>query len=141
MTRALVVLVLSMASVVAAAPNGPHPRIVLDDALRAAWKKQAGVRDSAVARAIATCADARSNPDARHDNYMGLDWSRTLEACLVAWAATGSKADADTAVTFFKALLDDLADVGDHQGGDEVARRDSGYAIRAEGPATALAYD
>lgn len=72
---------------------------------------------------------------------MGLDWARQLQHCLVAWAATGQDAYADTAMTYFIAQLDDLAVVGDGKGGDHAARRDSGFAIRAMGPYTALAYD
>ena len=122
-------------------PRGKHPRILLDATLRANWKKQAGEK-GAVARAIARCDEIRSRPkEFARDLYMGLDWAQHLQACLVAHAATGDDKHARTALVYFTAMLDDLASVGDGKGGNEAARRDSGFAIRAMGPYTALAYD
>lgn len=72
---------------------------------------------------------------------MALDWAHHLQACLVAYAATGQDDHAATAMRYFIGMLDDLERLGDGKGGDEAARRDSGYAIRAMGPYTALAYD
>src|SRR5262249_43755108 len=76
-----------------------------------------------------------------HAVYQGSEWAKVLQACLVAWAATDNKDYAATALKFTSALLDDKDVIGDHQGGDESARRDDGYAIRNLGPYTALAYD
>ncbi len=129
----------------AAAPDIPtpaHPRLLLDDTLRATWKRQASQAGSPVARAVERCTQVRSNPkEFARDLYMGLDWAGYLQNCLVAWAATGKDAHADTAMNYFIAQLDDLASVGDGKGGNEAARRDSGFAMRAMGPYTAVAYD
>ncbi|MCB9561102.1 MAG: hypothetical protein H6708_11905 [Kofleriaceae bacterium] len=123
-------------------PTGAHPRLFLDDALRATWKRQAGQKGTAVARAVRGCDELRKHPkDHARDLYMGLDWAHHLQTCLVAWAATGADDHAKTAMVYFRAMLDDLEVVGDGKGGDEAARRDSGFAIRAMGPYTALAYD
>jgi MYXO-CTERM domain-containing protein len=123
-------------------PRGAHPRILLDATLRANWKKQAGNKSSAVGKAIARCDDFRARPkEFARDLYMGLDWAQYLQACLVAHVATGKDEHARTALLYFTALIDDLATVGDGKGGNEAARRDSGFAIRAMGPYPALAYD
>ena len=45
------------------------------------------------------------------------------------------------AIRYFRALLNDLEIVGDGKGGDGAASRDHGYALRALGPYSALAYD
>ena len=120
-------------------PSGPHPRLLLDSELRAAWRAESR-RDGPVAAAIQVCKAAA---EGEHDRalYQGAGWAKALQACLVAWAATDRKEHAQTAIRFFIALIDDLDKVGDHQGGEEAARRDSGYAIRNLGPYTALAYD
>jgi hypothetical protein len=126
----------------AAEPSAAHPRLLLDDDLRAAWKRLAKDTGSAVGRAIARCAEIRKRPkDFARDHYMGLDWAQRLASCLVAHAATGDDAHAKTAMVYFGAMLDDRDVVGDGAGGDEAARRDSGFAMRAMGPYTALAYD
>lgn len=127
---------------IAPIPSGPHPRLFLDDATRTAWRAAARQSGTVVAGAVATCTDIGKRPsEFQRDLYMGLDWARYLQTCLVAWAATGDDAHARTALVYFKALLDDLAVVGDGAGGDKAANRDSGFAIRAEGPYTAIAYD
>src|SRR5207302_7688937 len=79
--RAAILLALTIAHQAFAqpAPTGKHPRIVLDDALRAQWKKAARDDDSAVHKAIAQCEAARRDPhESDHDNYMALDWSGHL---------------------------------------------------------------
>jgi hypothetical protein len=144
--RAAIVLGLSavLASTAQAqpAPSGPHPRILLDDALRAQWKQAAGVRGSYVQKAIEHCEASRKDPhEYDHDNYMRLDWSGHLQACLVAWVATGRDEDAQSAIRYFTAILDDFADVGDGKGGDDAVAHDDGFPIRAMGPFTAVAYD
>ena len=122
-------------------PSGAHPRMLLDAELRAALHAQAAEAHGPVRGAIALCDEARTTD--KHDKaiYQAGDWSSTLEACLVAWAATDDPQHAKTALKFFTALLDDLYAVGDHKGGDAAVRRDSGYSIRNLGLATAIAYD
>ena len=143
--RAIAVLLLLCVAAPAAAapePSGPHPRIVLDDTLRKRWKQLAKDKDSWTAKAVKRCDDLGKNPKQySRDLYMGLDWSQHLQACLVAWAATDKDAHAKTALKYFTALIDDLDVVGDGKGGDDAGKRDSGFAIRAMGPYTALAYD
>ncbi len=93
-----------------------------------------------IAGSIALCESGQTG---EHDRavYMGSEWSRVLQACLVAYAATDKPEHAKTAIKFFTALLDDLDRIHDGQGGNEAARRDSGYAIRNLGVYTAIAYD
>ena len=121
-------------------PSGPHPRILLDDKLKAAWKSQA--KTGAVARAIARCDDTRNNAkEYQRDSYMGFDWSASAAACLIAWVTRGSDADAKQAVVFVEALLDDLERIGDKKGGEAAVRRDTGYAVRSLPIYPAIAYD
>ena len=143
--RLLVAIGIVMAATSAAGaeppPKGPHPRLFLDDKLRSTWKSQIK-QGGAVSRAIATCGKVAGDGGAAdRDKYMGFDWSGNVQACLVAWAATGNDAHARTAMRYFVALLDDLETVGDGKGGDATVRRDHGYAIRLIGPTAALAYD
>jgi len=130
------------ASAQAPDPTGPHPRILLDDSLRTAWKQQAKQGDSPVGKAIARCKATRDDPgEYRRDSYMGFDWSASLASCLIAWVAKGDDADAKSAIVFVRALLDDLEQVGDGKGGETAVRRDTGYAIRSLPPYVAIAYD
>lgn len=125
----------------AAEPRGAHPRLFLSPVLSTQWRDMRS-KPGAVADAIAGCRRAaQASGSTAKDHYMGLDWARALQACLVAWAATNDDAHAKTAMRYFVALLDDLSEIGDGKGGDEAARRDSGFAMRALGPYTALAYD
>jgi hypothetical protein len=144
-------VVVSMATVAAGAvtaasaqpePKGPHPRIVLDAELRKAWKAAASKSTTPVARAVRRCDQISASPkEFSRDGYMGLDWGHHLQACLISYAATGNAEHANTAMRYFTAMIDDLVHIGDGKGGDEAARRDSGYSIRALGPYPALAYD
>jgi len=137
------VLVLSLATSAAAQPepSGPHPRLFLDDAIRAAWKQQVG-KPGPIQTAIDYCRRASGGgSEFDNDRYMGFLWSTNVQACAIAWAATGDDAHAKVAIKYFTALLDDLDNVGDGKGGDNTIRRDSGYAIRLIGPMSALAYD
>jgi hypothetical protein len=123
-------------------PGGPHPRLFLDAATDEALRTLAKQRGSSVARAVGGCdavAGARGQHD--RDSYMGFDWARSVQTCLIAWKVTGSEKHAATALRYFRALLDDRQQVGDGLGGDRSAARDDGYAIRAHGPYSALAYD
>lgn len=122
-------------------PRGAHPRMLLDADLRAEWKADAKQARGPVKGAIALCHDAHDTSDHDRALYQGAEWAKVLQACLVAWVATDEPAHAKTATRFFKALLDDRDRIGDGLGGDESARRDSGYAIRNLGPYTAIAYD
>ena len=135
----LAAVLLALTGAASAAPV-THPRIILDAKLRAEWKRQA-TSPGPVHGAIALCDDARTTKEHEHAVYQGSEWSKILQACLVAWAATDRPEHAKTAIRFMTALLDDLETIGDRKGGDEAARRDSGYAIRNLGPYTALAYD
>ncbi len=134
-------MALAVATAHAAAPLSKHPRMLLDPPLRAAWQAQVRQPHSPVARAIAVCSDARTTPKYDGAQYQGSEWAKALQACLVAWAATGDAHHAATSIKFFTALIDDLDQVGDGKGGDRAAWRDSGYAIRMLAPYTALAYD
>ena len=138
---ALLLVVTSVAHAAPPEPTGPHPRMLLEKDLRAQWKAMAKLDAGPVVGAIRLCAGARESRDHDRALYQGSEWAKVLQACLVAWAATDSKDDAQTALRFFTALIDDLDNVGDGRGGDEAARRDSGYAIRNLGPYTAIAYD
>src|SRR6185436_264148 len=121
-------------------PTGPHPRILLDAGLRAAWKSGLETGRGPLVGAVALCDE---DSERKHEGalYMGAEWAKMLQACLVAWAATEKPAYAAAAIKYFTALLDDLEQVGDGKGGDKAAIRDSGYAIRNLGPYTAIAYD
>src|SRR3954469_12389160 len=122
-------------------PKGPHPRLILDAGIKAAWHEQAKAEHGPVVGAIKLCAHARDTRE--HDNgiYRGSEWVKIVQACLVSWAATDSKDDAATAIKFATALLDDQDKLGDGKGGDDIVKHDDGYPIRMIGPWTALAYD
>jgi hypothetical protein len=137
----VLVLIAGIAHATPPEPKGPHPRMLLDGNLRAAWKAQAQLPHGPVIGAIHVCQDARDGHEYDHAQYQGAIWAKVVQACLVAWAATDNKDDAKTAIRFTQALLDDLDMIGDKAGGDAAARRDDGYAIRNLGPYTALAYD
>lgn len=145
--RALCGLLLALGATAAPAqlppePSGPHPRLFNEPGVHERLQALAKTRGSAVAGAVADCREIAGAPGRfGRDGYMGLDWARSLQTCLVAWRATGEDKHAQTALVYFKALLDDRTEVGDGKGGDKSASRDSGYAIRALGPYTALAYD
>ncbi|HSD89215.1 MAG TPA: hypothetical protein VLB44_16920 [Kofleriaceae bacterium] len=144
MRTAALLLVLAIRGVAGAAPpepTGPHPRMLLDDELRSAWRTYAKLPAGPIIGAIRLCDEARLTNEHARALYQGSEWAKVLQACLVAYAATDDKRHADTALQYFTALIDDLDNLGDHRGGDEAGRRDHGYAIRNLGPYTALAYD
>jgi hypothetical protein len=143
LTVSLIVLgcVARVASATPPEPAGPHPRMLLDARLRAAWKAQASNAHGPVVGAITLCEDQLNTGSHDRALYMGSEWSKMLQACLVAWAATDKPAYGATALKYFTALIDDLDVLGDGKGGDHAASRDSGYPIRNLGPYTALAYD
>ena len=82
------VLVTSAASAAPPEPSGPHPRMLLDAKLRAAWKAALDDGRGPLVGAITLCDEDKSRRD--HDGalYMGSEWAKMLQACLVAWAAT-----------------------------------------------------
>ena len=138
------IAVLVLATTAGAAPpepTGPHPRMLLDAGLRAAWQAQAKSGRGPAAGAVILCEDALNNRNHERALYMGAEWAKMLQACLVAWAATDKPVYAAASLRYFTALLDDLDEIGDGKGGDKAALRDSGYAIRNLGPYGALAYD
>jgi len=114
--------------------------MLLDAELRAAWRARSKGHGP-IAGAIAVCDGDRSPREHAGAQYMGSEWKKMLQACLVAWAATGDADHAASTLRYFTALLDDLDVIGDGKGGDAAGNRDSGYAIRNLGPYTALAYD
>jgi hypothetical protein len=122
-------------------PSGAHPRILLDANLRAAWKAALQQGRGPVVTAVALCDEDRTRRD--HDGalYMGAEWAKMLQACLVAWVATDKPQFLASALKYFTALIDDLDKIGDGKGGDKAASRDAGYPIRNLGPYTAIAYD
>lgn len=126
----------------AAAPSGPHPRIWLDAATQQQLQAHVSLPDSATARAVAKCQDAYARPD-RYTNggWQGFNFVEVLSSCLIAYAAGSDSNHRDTALKYFRVLLDDYQTVGDGAGGDEVVRHDSGYAMRTFAPYAALAYD
>ncbi|HEY0190122.1 MAG TPA: hypothetical protein VGC42_03315 [Kofleriaceae bacterium] len=123
------------------APKGPHPRMLLDEPLKQAWKAQAKSGHGPVVGAINLCDDQLNTGNHERALYMGQEWGKMIQACLVAWAATDKPVYAQLTLKYFTALLDDLDVIGDGKGGDEAAIRDMGYPIRNLGPYTALAYD
>src|SRR5687767_4581382 len=99
-----------MTAVAAAAPpepTGPHPRILLDKDLRAAWKAALDAGRGPLIGAVALCDE---DAERKHEGalYMGAEWAKMLQACLVAWAATDKPAYSAAALRYFRALLDDL---------------------------------
>ncbi len=123
-------------------PSGAHPRIWLDGETLAHLRAEAKRPQSATARAIAGCDRVRREPS-QHlvDQYQGFTFSEHLQNCALAWQVTGKKEYAETALIYFRALLDDYKKVGAGDGGDDVVRHDSGYAVRMFGPNAALGYD
>lgn len=138
---ALILLAAHVAEATPPEPTGAHPRMLLDAELKAAWSVAATQERGPIAGSLALCTSGGTTGEHDRAVYMGSEWSRVLQACLVAYAATGKQEHATTAIKFFTALLDDLDMIGDDKGGDAAARRDSGYALRNLGPSTALAYD
>ena len=147
MSRSFLYALLLIAGTAASAqtmpePGDPHPRLFSEPSVDTALRQLAKKSDSYVAHTVERCRTITADP-ARYSNdlYMGLDWAQYLQACLVAYKASGNQAFGKMALVYFKALIDDLKVVGDGAGGDNAARRDSGFAMRALGPNAALAYD
>ncbi|MCL4225343.1 MAG: hypothetical protein KJZ91_12850 [Myxococcales bacterium] len=147
---ALAVAAVALAAIVTAVPAaaappepaGPHPRLFLDEATVAALEAAAARPGSAVARAITRCERIHADPSRYTDGgFQGLYFAENFGACAVAWVATRDPVHGAEAVRFFRVLVDDYQTVGDGAGGDDVVRHDSGFAMRAFAPYTAIAYD
>jgi MYXO-CTERM domain-containing protein len=130
-------------------PSGPHPRIALTPTVLAAMKARAADGKSAVSEAIAACRAIDPAPGLP-SGYQGDAWAFGASSCALAWQVTGDQALAARGVKLWRALLEDVATLGDHKAcvpGASRAQslaaveRDTGYAIRFVGPHAALAYD
>src|SRR5689334_17920749 len=109
------------------APTSAHPRIWLDAATRSKIAAQAGAANGPVARGVARCAAAQSDPaEYAEGGWQGFEFVTTLSGCLTAWVATGSEAHLQTALKYWQVLLDDYQNVGDGLGGDSVVSHDTG---------------
>jgi MYXO-CTERM domain-containing protein len=133
-------------------PSGAHPRLFLSQKVRDSFNAAAMDPKSAVASLIAQCQKAIDMPASyMKSGYQGDAWSYTASACALAWQLTGDAKYAAPGVTLWRALLEDVAMLGDKMactaGADPTTKaiasvkRDTGYAIRFIGPHTALAYD
>jgi hypothetical protein len=114
---------------------------LLDIDLRAEWKASLEKRRGPLAGSVTVCDEDRSGHDHDGAGYKGSEWSKMLQACLVAWAATDKPEYASSAIKYFTALIDDVEKIGDGKGGDTAISNDSGYPIRNLAPYTAIAYD
>src|SRR5688572_1283699 len=104
--------------------------MLLDPELKATSRAHAKLSAGPVIGSIRLCEEGRTTREHDRALYQGSEWSRLLQACLVAYAATDRNEHAEGAMKFFVALIDDLDTVDDNRGGDQAAWRDSGYAIR-----------
>ena len=82
--------------------------------------------------------------------YQGDAWSSGASSCGLAWRLTGDPSFAKAGIRLWRALMEDVATVGDKkacvpghppQTWQASVWRDTGYAIRFVGPHAALAYD
>jgi MYXO-CTERM domain-containing protein len=136
------VLVTAVSTSLFAAPSGPHPRLWLNAETRTALAAQADVANSPVARGAARCQAAQDDPSEYEvGGWQGFEFVLTLSGCLVSWAATDDAGALETAIKYWKVLLDDYQTVGDAAGGDDVVTHDTGYAMRTFAPYSAIAYD
>lgn len=117
----------------------PHPRLILDEAMRAKLKAAAAAGTPAWRRVSVECGRYMKNLIS--GGYQALQWTEAIANLSLCWHATGKQEYVDRAMVYVKALLDDKQVVGDGKGGDEMVRSDSGYAMRSYGAYTALAYD
>lgn len=141
-TTAATALATTVTTAAVAAPSGAHPRLWLDSDTQQGLKEQAAIPNSPVARGAARCSAARTDPSEYEDGgWQGFEFVLTLSGCLASWAATNSADDLETAIKYWKVLLDDYSTVGDGAGGDDVVTHDTGYAMRTFAPYSAIAYD
>jgi MYXO-CTERM domain-containing protein len=135
----------AVAQVAHAAPPEPsraHPRLFLDTDTVTRLKALASRPGSAVARAVTRCNDVIANPGRyATGGTQGFDFHFPFGACAISWIATENPQAGAAAVKYFRAFVDDKMMVGDGAGGDTAVRSDFGFAMRAYGPYTAIAYD
>jgi len=130
-----------------AQPSGAHPRIWLTDAVQERWAALVDDGDSAVARARDKCDRVQAEPgEWTSGQYQGFAWVEALSACLVAWQSTSDDGYRDTALIYWRGLLDDQAMLGDGLGpsyadGKGIVAQDTGYSMRTHGVWAALGYD
>lgn len=132
-------------------PLGPHPRIWLSVAARAALHTNVARTDSAAAAVVAACRRVTDEPAAfATSGSQGDGWAFPASACALAFQITGDPAFAEAGVRLWRALLEDVERQGDRQAcidGASPTRavvsiaRDGGSAIRFVGVHTALLYD
>lgn len=116
-----------------------HPRLLLDDAARARLK-QAAARGTPAWRA--TQARCQQTADGKADGgYWAFDWGHAMADLALCWYATGDARYAGSALQYFRQILDDEKEAGDHKGGAKVVTNDSGYPMRTYPVYTALGYD
>jgi hypothetical protein len=130
-------------------PAGPHPRIALSAPALGVLKAKVGDASSATAAAIAECRKAAPT-SGDSSGYQGDAWAFPASACALAWQLTRDPAFAARGIKLWRALLEDVARIGDGKAcvaGASPERtvaaieRDTGYALRFIGPHAALAYD
>jgi hypothetical protein len=146
----LVAFLVSAAAIAAPAPpHGQHPRIALTPTVLATLKPDLKVPTSGAALAVEECKKVNIGPKSQ-SGYQGLDWASPASSCALAWQLTRKPEYAARGVALWRALLEDVAFMGDKKAcvagtaqPQAIAsiRRDSGYAIRFIGLHTALAYD
>ena len=126
-------------------PSGPHPRFLVGNA-KAALAANLAAKRPQVSALVDAC-DAQLGKNIA-SGYQGFDWTDQLAACAIAWQVTGKSAYAAQAIVYWKALLDDRAQVGDGLGGAGAADgglfivcQDAGYSMRTFGVYGALGLD
>ena len=140
---AMLVTGVAVQSANAAAPTlGAHPRLFLNSDTVSSLHANAADPTSATAKAIAVCDDVIANPSNwSSGGYEGLGFPEPFGACAIAWVVRHDAASGTAAVKYFRALLDDYAEVGDGAGGDAVVAHDDGYSMRIFAPYAAIGYD
>jgi hypothetical protein len=130
---------LGPATLTAVPATGAARRILLDAGALDRLRESARSKTEAFRFVLARADEALEKP--LPSGYQGFDWADTVADLALVWHATGDARYAAGALRYLGALLDDRLTLGDHQGGDEVVRYDSGYGIRTFGAYTALACD
>jgi hypothetical protein len=121
-----------------AQPAGAR-RILLDQPALTRLREAAKSNSETYTFVLARADEALAKPLA--SGYQGFEWADAVAHLALVWQATGDERYAAGALRYLHALLDDRFEVGDHKGGSEVVRADSGYGIRTFGAFTALGYD
>jgi hypothetical protein len=121
------------------AKQSDHPRMMLDDRLRARAKASAK-KNTYLWRELKRGCDEFVT-ETVDSGYVGHQWGEAIADLTTCWLATDEARYRDRAVFYTRAMIYDKARVGDGAGGDEVIRGDSGYPIRTFAVYSALAYD